>query len=278
MIRGVDFMEKHEVDFENAVVFDKVDINSSVDWDKEHIRDLGKIEQAVESINFAFDHGARCVVIASHQGDAGRNESLKLHAEALQKLLPEHHVVFAGARSGDKVCELVENANAGDVIVLENTRTESEEWDHAHPKETRLYKTFTSIDNLAAIKDDPASHRKELSSYGLLKQLAEDGKFVTIGPNFIREAKKAENAEKIREVGEELYGRLGTFADHLGKMGKSLNSSVQHFNKAASSFDTRVIPSVRKFSEMGISAKKDVESLEQIEHTSRDVEARSEES
>ncbi len=92
-----------------------------------------------------------------------------------------------------------------------------------------------------------------------------------------RQESLAENAEKIREVGEELYGRLGTFADHLGKMGKSLNSSVQHFNKAASSFDTRVIPSVRKFSEMGISAKKDVESLEQIEHTSRDVEARSEE-
>jgi DNA recombination protein RmuC len=92
-----------------------------------------------------------------------------------------------------------------------------------------------------------------------------------------RQESLTENAEKIREVGEELYGRLGTFADHLGKMGKSLNSSVQHFNKAASSFDTRVIPSVRKFSEMGISAKKDVESLEQIEHTSRDVEARSEE-
>ena len=92
-----------------------------------------------------------------------------------------------------------------------------------------------------------------------------------------RQESLAENAEKIREVGEELYGRLGTFAEHLGKMGKSLNSSVQHFNKAASSFDTRVIPSVRKFSEMGISAKKEVEALEQIEHTSRDVEVRSEE-
>ena len=87
-----------------------------------------------------------------------------------------------------------------------------------------------------------------------------------------RQESLTENAEKIREVGEELYGRLGTFADHLGKMGKSLNSSVQHFNKAASSFDTRVIPSVRKFSEMGISAKKDVDAIEQIEHTTRDVE------
>jgi DNA recombination protein RmuC len=93
-----------------------------------------------------------------------------------------------------------------------------------------------------------------------------------------RQESLAKNAEQIRQVGEELYGRLGTFADHLGKMGKSLNSSVQHFNKAVSSFDSRVIPSVRKFSEMGISAKKEVEGLEQIELATRDVEARSEES
>lgn len=93
-----------------------------------------------------------------------------------------------------------------------------------------------------------------------------------------RQESLASNAEQIRQVGEELYGRLGTFADHLGKMGKSLNSSVQHFNKAVSSFDSRVIPSVRKFSEMGISAKKEVEGLEQIELATRDVEARTEES
>jgi len=92
-----------------------------------------------------------------------------------------------------------------------------------------------------------------------------------------RQESLARNAEQIREVGEELYGRLGTFADHLGKMGRSLGSSVQHFNKAVSSFDSRVIPSVRKFSEMGLSAKKDVESVEQIEVTTRDIESQHEE-
>lgn len=93
-----------------------------------------------------------------------------------------------------------------------------------------------------------------------------------------RQESLAKNAEHIRQVGEELYGRLGTFADHLSKMGRSLNSSVQHFNKAVSSFDSRVIPSVRKFSEMGLSAKKEVEGLEQIEMTTRDVESGNEES
>ncbi len=86
-----------------------------------------------------------------------------------------------------------------------------------------------------------------------------------------RQESLAENAEQIRQVGEELYGRLGTFADHLGKMGKSLNSSVQHYNKAVASFDSRVLPSARKFSNMGIRAKKPIEKNEQIESSARDI-------
>ncbi len=86
-----------------------------------------------------------------------------------------------------------------------------------------------------------------------------------------RQESLAENAERIRQVGEELYGRLGTFAEHLGKMGKSLNGSVQHYNKAVASFDSRVLPSARKFSDMGISAKKSTGKIEQIESSARDV-------
>ena len=93
-----------------------------------------------------------------------------------------------------------------------------------------------------------------------------------------RQESLAKNAEHIRQVGEELYARLGTFAEHLGKLGRSINSSVQHYNKAVSSFDSRVLPSARKFSEMGLSAKKEVEGLEQIELATRDVESGNEES
>ncbi|MDH5360405.1 MAG: DNA recombination protein RmuC [Gammaproteobacteria bacterium] len=86
-----------------------------------------------------------------------------------------------------------------------------------------------------------------------------------------RQEQLAHNAEQIRTVGEELYGRLATFADHLQKVGKSLNSGVDHFNKAVASFDTRVVPSARKFKEMGISAKKELETVEPLEKISRDV-------
>jgi DNA recombination protein RmuC len=80
-----------------------------------------------------------------------------------------------------------------------------------------------------------------------------------------RQQSLAENAERIREVGEELYGRLGTFTEHLTRVGKSLEGSVAAYNKAVGSFDSRVLPGARKFAEMGVSAKKELELPEQIE-------------
>lgn len=84
----------------------------------------------------------------------------------------------------------------------------------------------------------------------------------------------AENAEQIRAIGEDLYSRLATFADHLLRMGKSLEGSVEAYNKAVGSFDSRILPGARKFTELGISVKKELEHLEPVERGVRDVESR----
>jgi DNA recombination protein RmuC len=88
-----------------------------------------------------------------------------------------------------------------------------------------------------------------------------------------RQEALTENAEYIRQIGDELYGRLSTFADHLNKLGRSLAGSVQHFNKAVGSFDARILPSAKKFNEMGISANKDVDRVEQVETTTRSLDS-----
>ncbi len=93
-----------------------------------------------------------------------------------------------------------------------------------------------------------------------------------------RQEALAENAEQIRELGEEMYNRLATFGDYLSKLGKSLDQSVGHFNKAVGSFDTRVLPGARKFGELGIMAKKELPELTQIEKTTRQVAETAEES
>ena len=87
-----------------------------------------------------------------------------------------------------------------------------------------------------------------------------------------RQEALTQNAEIIRELGSELSHRLATFSEHLGKLGRSLTGSVQHFNKAVGAFDSRLLPSARKFSEMGITTSKPIEPLNQIETTARAVE------
>jgi DNA recombination protein RmuC len=83
----------------------------------------------------------------------------------------------------------------------------------------------------------------------------------------------AENAEQIRKIGEDFYDRLIKFSDHLAKVGRSLNSSVESYNKAVGSFDSRVLPGVRRFTELGIRSKKELEELSQIERLPRSVES-----
>ncbi|MFP5506221.1 MAG: DNA recombination protein RmuC, partial [Gammaproteobacteria bacterium] len=80
-----------------------------------------------------------------------------------------------------------------------------------------------------------------------------------------------ENAEVIRKVGEDLYQRLGTFAEHLTKMGRSLDASVAAYNKAVGSFDTRILPGARKFTELGITAKSELAEADPIERAARAV-------
>ncbi len=86
-----------------------------------------------------------------------------------------------------------------------------------------------------------------------------------------RQETLAENAEKIRGAGQELYTRLTTFSEHLNKTGRSLDSAVSSFNKAVGSFDSRVLPSAKRFTELGLTVKKEVTEPDQIEHAVREV-------
>ena len=63
----------------------------------------------------------------------------------------------------------------------------------------------------------------------------------------------ARNAVAVHELAQELYGRLGTLGDHVGKLGSSLSGAVTAYNKAVGSLESRVLVSARKLAEMGVS-------------------------
>jgi len=75
----------------------------------------------------------------------------------------------------------------------------------------------------------------------------------------------AANAERIRGLAEELYGRLNTFRNHLARVGGALESSVRAFNESVGSLERMVLPGARKFTELGVRGDKPIEELAEIE-------------
>jgi DNA recombination protein RmuC len=85
-----------------------------------------------------------------------------------------------------------------------------------------------------------------------------------------RQMALAQNAETIRNLGEDLYKRLGVFTTHLTKLGRNLSSSVDHFNAAVGSLERQVLPGARKFTELGVRPDRDLEPLEPIDKLARE--------
>ena len=81
--------------------------------------------------------------------------------------------------------------------------------------------------------------------------------------------KLAESAERIRGLAEDLYGRLTTFRNHMGRIGSSLESSIKAFNMAVGSLERNVLPGARKFVELGVRGDKPIEELSEIEVSAR---------
>ena len=86
-----------------------------------------------------------------------------------------------------------------------------------------------------------------------------------------RQLALADNAKEIRVLAEDLYGRLGTFVTHMNRVGRQLASSVENYNRAVGSLERNVLPGARKFTELGVHAKKDIEKLESVEPVPRSM-------
>ncbi|MEP6885068.1 MAG: DNA recombination protein RmuC [Gammaproteobacteria bacterium] len=79
----------------------------------------------------------------------------------------------------------------------------------------------------------------------------------------------ADNAAEIRGLGEELYKRLAVFGEHLGKLGRSLGSSVDSFNRAVGSLEQQVLPAARRFEGLGLRVSREIEVIEPVENLAR---------
>ncbi len=88
-----------------------------------------------------------------------------------------------------------------------------------------------------------------------------------------RQQAVAENAERIRELGEDLYKRIGTFTEHLARLGRQLEGGVDSYNKAVGSLERQLLPGARKFVELGINPRKELDTPGPIEVPLRKLES-----
>jgi DNA recombination protein RmuC len=81
--------------------------------------------------------------------------------------------------------------------------------------------------------------------------------------------KLAQNAQYISALGKDLHDRLRSMANHMDALRRGLDRAVEAYNKAAGSFESRVMVTARKFPELGAAVTDDIPELEQIETTTR---------
>tara|TARA_B100000519_G_C14260400_1_gene447467 strand:- start:206 stop:1396 length:1191 start_codon:yes stop_codon:yes gene_type:complete len=88
-----------------------------------------------------------------------------------------------------------------------------------------------------------------------------------------REESMAENAKHISDLGRELYERLSVFTEHFGSIGTTLGRTVDAYNKAVSSFQSRVFVTAKKFKEINIIDQNDNDlELKQIDKVAKKIE------
>lgn len=79
-----------------------------------------------------------------------------------------------------------------------------------------------------------------------------------------RQEQQARNAQEIAEHGRQIYERLAKMSEYIGGVGGAITTSVKKYNELVSSFESRVMPSARRFKDLGV-ADAGVE-LREVDH------------
>jgi len=81
-----------------------------------------------------------------------------------------------------------------------------------------------------------------------------------------RVEEQAANAQKIADLGKELYKRISVMGAHAGSVGKALEAAVSRYNQFVGSLETQVLTQARRFEELKVDHQgKDVVELQPVE-------------
>ena len=145
-------------------------------------------------------------------------------------------------------------------------------WQHLHPS-TDFVVLFIPGENFFAAA---LSKRPDLMEFAAERKviLATPATLISLLRSVAlgwQQAKAAENARIIAELGKELYDRLATMTTHMAQMGRDIDRSMASYNRMIGALNRRVLVSARKFSELGVNVKDEaaLEDLEPLENRAR---------
>lgn len=84
-----------------------------------------------------------------------------------------------------------------------------------------------------------------------------------------RQEQITKSAQKISLLGKELYERMNTMAKYFEELGNAIEKSVAAYNRTIGSMESRILPSVRKFRELGVTGAVEIPVLDQIDQKPR---------
>lgn len=72
------------------------------------------------------------------------------------------------------------------------------------------------------------------------------------------EARLAKEALALRDLGKQLHERASVALEHVAKLGRALETAVKSYNDFASSYESRLEPTLRKFEDAGVKSPKEL--------------------
>ena len=86
-----------------------------------------------------------------------------------------------------------------------------------------------------------------------------------------RQEEMAKNAQRVAELGKDLYHRFAACLNHVISLEKNLRRSVGSFNDMVGSIESRVLPGLRRFPELGVTDKDELPSLNPVQDAPRQI-------
>lgn len=80
------------------------------------------------------------------------------------------------------------------------------------------------------------------------------------------------SAQEISKLGKDLYERFSIMLEHYAKTGLAIRKAVESYNEGVRSVESRLIPSIKKFKELGVSSAKEIIPPAEIPQTAKSIE------